>query len=160
MELKSNLLTKTKNISNSYAIQLVSHFWFRDPDLASNNQKSPEIERLIIFWTATVTISLAIALLTISATFSINYSNDKISIWKINYIQAILIDLLLCPIASLMMTFVLLKFKPPGKFNFLEGLLDYNLCLLLRTLKWVPPSTRKAVLIETALINNLSIILI
>lgn len=106
------------------------------------------------FWAAIVSLSLAIALFALAMLFSIKYSNDQVFAWLMNFVKAILIDLLVCPIAGLIIAFVLLKYTPPGKFNFLENFLGYNLCLLLRTLKWVPPRTKKEVTIELPIANT------
>lgn len=87
------------------------------------------------------------ALLTLAILFSIKYSNAQVSIWQMNYVYAILVDLLVCPTAGLIMTFAILKYLSPEKFRVLEPLLDYNLCLLLRTLKWVPLLSKREVAI-------------
>ena len=77
--------------------------------------KKSETGRLIVFWAATVSLSSAIALSAVSITFSIKYSNDQVSAWLMNYIKAVLIELILCPIAGLIMTLVILKLHTDWK---------------------------------------------
>ena len=119
-------------------IAIILIILFRSNATDGAPQKKSVLGRLIVFWAAIASLAFAIVMLTVSIFFSTKYSNDQVSSWLMNYGKAILIDLILCPIAGFIMTFVFLKYTPTGKFNFLEHFLDYNLCLLLRTLKWVP----------------------